>query len=205
MNALKTQLKVLSVDKALFRFQGNTTLFVNLLNDFCESFRNSAQEIQETIQAGDEEKAFKLLHTLKGISGNFSAEGLYESVICFSDAIRKPEIKNYDPYFNCFQSELKRVINSVKRLELPHVEEGLKNGQKKDILLDLSNHLNVFYRLLDENDMEAEQHFHMIKEELLPLLGHVHVKKMERCIDNFDFDSVRQMLTESVTHIDFSF
>ena len=86
--ALKTTLKENGVNLTvgLERFLGNEALFEKFLRKFL--LDSSFKEMSQSMEIGDTSEAFKAAHTLKGVAGNLSIDGVYHSVIPVMEALR---------------------------------------------------------------------------------------------------------------------
>lgn len=67
----------IDIDSCLKRIGGNHILFAKLLIEFTKNYATAADDIKNAIERGDFESARQLVHTIKGIAGNFSAKDLY--------------------------------------------------------------------------------------------------------------------------------
>jgi len=63
----------LSVQNALRNLNGNRSLYKKLLNSFAESYENVPQQIRDALDAGDQQLAVRLAHTVKGVAANLGA------------------------------------------------------------------------------------------------------------------------------------
>lgn len=65
-------------DKAIGRFMGNTTLFLQFIRRLPQALRFA--DIRKALDAQDDETFYMLVHTLKGTAANLSADNLAECV-----------------------------------------------------------------------------------------------------------------------------
>lgn len=74
------------VDGTLRRFCGNEVLYRRFLMKFLED--KTFEEICPKIDQGEADKAFQLVHTLKGVTGNLGLTRLYEASISTTEFLR---------------------------------------------------------------------------------------------------------------------
>lgn len=104
-----------NVDDVLNRFRGNESLLMRFLGTFPQdpNFENFKKAMEE----GRYEDAFKTLHTLKGLCGNLSIDGLYEIVCREVDYLRNGQTQEADKIFPEVVSEYERVIKILDTVE----------------------------------------------------------------------------------------
>lgn len=73
-------------DKGVARFAGKADLYVNFLRKFPKD--DTFAQLSAAMDAGDMTAAFAAAHTLKGVTGNLSLDGLYQSVLPLVEALR---------------------------------------------------------------------------------------------------------------------
>jgi len=66
----------LDVDRGLARINGDTELYVELLEMFADIYTSFGETLSAVIERGDRGEVVHLLHTLKGSAGNVAADGL---------------------------------------------------------------------------------------------------------------------------------
>ncbi|MDQ7091257.1 MAG: response regulator [Methylococcales bacterium] len=109
-----SNLSGIDVELALDRLGGKESIFRKLLLSFEADFTDITNKINEAFCLKDEETASRLVHSLKGVSGNLSAYKLYEKSQKLEDAINNQE--------NCFEAlsecdmALKELLVSIEQL-----------------------------------------------------------------------------------------
>jgi HPt (histidine-containing phosphotransfer) domain-containing protein len=73
--------KVLDIDEALQRFNGNNVMYVKLLKRFIEINSKLKENIENVVNSGNVEDMFMLFHSLKGGFANLSAKQLYNKSV----------------------------------------------------------------------------------------------------------------------------
>lgn len=76
----------MDVDGTLRRFCGNEELYTRFLMKFLED--RTFGEIRPLLDGGEDEKAFQMVHTLKGVTGNLGLTRLYQASIATTEFLR---------------------------------------------------------------------------------------------------------------------
>ncbi len=101
------------VEKAVQRMDGNVKTYYLIL----ESFRNSQQHtlpgIRSAIAAEDKEKAVRLAHTLKGLSGTLGAEKLQSVVAELESALKGGHSDQLEVLLLEVDSQLNRLLAAI--------------------------------------------------------------------------------------------
>lgn len=78
-----------NTDEGLKRSGWNPDLYKKLLAKFKSEYSNAADIIRKTYSDGEIENVKRIVHTVKGISGNLAAEGLYHASILVDTELEK--------------------------------------------------------------------------------------------------------------------
>jgi len=68
----------LNIEAALKRLNNKKSLYLNILKKFAENNKEVAKEISTTYNKKDYDTAKRVIHTLKGVSGNIGADNINE-------------------------------------------------------------------------------------------------------------------------------
>jgi two-component system sensor histidine kinase/response regulator len=106
----------LDVTSGLRRVSNNKKLYTKILHKFIESNRDFESEIKKSIQEGDEEKAARIAHTLKGVAGNIGANELYELAKEYELSVKENGIdsENVKVKFYDLNENLKKIIRELE-------------------------------------------------------------------------------------------
>ncbi len=105
------------MESSLQELGGNKTLLINLLWEFKKNYGSTALNTRAALQRGDADFALKLLHGLKGVSGVFGADELFNSASAFESGIKNKGAKDVQRLFQLFEKELACVLASAKLVE----------------------------------------------------------------------------------------
>lgn len=104
----------INLTEALERFLGNEALFEQFLKKFVSD--PSFQEMVTCMELGDSKKAFKAAHTLKGVAGNLSMDGIYQAVVPIVEALRTGDLTQAQKLFPVLEKNYNIVIQALKMI-----------------------------------------------------------------------------------------
>jgi len=130
--SLPDSLPGIDISSALRRLGGNRKLFFRLLKVFSCDYIDATAEINAALHCSDGEKAMRLAHTIKGVSGNFSAENLRVAASELEKGIRQQIPDEIEHLLEIFDQALKQVLKSIKFLESP-LSEDMHRANEKDM------------------------------------------------------------------------
>ncbi|MBF0118336.1 MAG: response regulator [Desulfobacterales bacterium] len=195
---LQIELPGINVQIFLKKIGDNKKLFKTILKDFFKNFKNSAIEIEAAWEQNDFNLAKRLVHTIKGASGNLAANTLYKAAIELERAIKIEDRNNFNQLFYDFKVALAEVIESAKFIEKD--DENLKTSKFEDVfnMAEVSSGINLLANLLKTNDLSAEDHLDLLKEKL----GESYCSKFKNEIEeiyehinNFEFEKAYEILS----------
>lgn len=111
----KEQLEALGidVDSALTRFMGLEALFAKSLSLFIAD--TSIETLKAAMQANDLEKAYAAAHTIKGVCGNLSMDGLYSKAAELCTLLTAKNGQAAQEKFPSFIQEYDNVLEGIKK------------------------------------------------------------------------------------------
>lgn len=150
----------LNIEDALKRINHNKKLYVNILNKFVENNKDIVQKIKISYQKKDYETTKRIIHTLKGVSGNIGADEIHnltkvveQDIVNHKDASLKEGliildkkiqqlIKSISTSFGIKEEKKLVEMDLVKINEfIPQLKEFLvkKSPKAKEVIKDLAN------------------------------------------------------------------
>ena len=180
----------LNLRSGLSRVGGNIDLYRNLLKKFRNSQAGAFEQIDDALEQGDLELAERLVHTIKGVSGNIGAEGLQAAAVKLESEIKKGAANRQSSELADFKAVLDDFITSLEVLsDEPAGEAG--SQPREAPLMDVEKVrtlLDGLIELLEEDDMEAEE----VLEELLEVLQGPETElaeEIKRGLSGYDFEA----------------
>jgi PAS domain S-box-containing protein len=184
----------INIQVGLERLTGDALLYRNLLKKFAVNQADTANKIQQALISKDVETAQRLVHTLKGVSGNISATFVFESATRLDNVLKNKDIQTAMAILPDFSARLSEVIQGINGLETG--KKGLQRTQHGPAADPgtLKPSLIALQKMLDENDTEAVSMVKQIKN-LIPgdeMKGQIN--QLTRQISEYDFDDAQNTL-----------
>ncbi len=106
------------VGQALHRLDGKVMILIHLLKKFEKEYHHFVTDLNETIEQGEMEVAKRMLHTLRGASGNLSALDLLAAATELEVALEdKPASDDHRILLDRLNEEHLRVLESIRSLK----------------------------------------------------------------------------------------
>jgi len=104
------------VQAGMHRLGGNQALYLELLQDFCNTYGEPENEIRRLIAEDNTGGARQLVHTIKGAAGNLSALSVTYSATELEKALEHPKPDNLPELLGNFSESLRQLQRSLDRL-----------------------------------------------------------------------------------------
>ena len=192
---LPDRLPGLDIPLALRRLGGNAELFRQVARAFGEQSGAVQDQLLGALGQGDWEGAARILHTLKGTSGNLSAQGLYTAVTRCEQAVRDREAGRLPGLLEELGRELGLVLASCRSLAAPEAPPPVRRT------LGLAELQPLLVRLAEEIRMsspDAEYPLGELKEALAGDGLEPRLLAVEERIRAFDYHGAGRELEQLV-------
>ncbi|MDD2972700.1 MAG: Hpt domain-containing protein [Lachnospiraceae bacterium] len=113
----KDQLKTVGIDveDAMDRFMNNEELYAKFLLKFLED--KDFEEMKVFLEEGNCQDAFTSGHTVKGVTGNLSINGLYYIIVPFVEYLRNGNLEAAREHFPELEKAYNDSINMIRILQ----------------------------------------------------------------------------------------
>jgi len=181
---------------ALRRVKGNKKTLSLILNDFALMYVDVITQIKDAVVQDKKKIFFSLVHSLKGASGNISANTLYFATCELERAVKRQD-DDLEACITGVDNELKKVVKSIKEkinIELVDLEDEIEKNKKdiKSIVIDLIKYVG-------ENDpVGADICINKIKKQSNDILSEKEITVIDKDIKNFNFYAADQKLAKIV-------
>ncbi len=223
----------INLKDALIRMNGNQKLFRKLLFDFEEKYASVTEEIRELLNKGDLHAAKCVAHSLKGLSGNLSADAIYSAAGKLEAGIsekngdisekngdiseKNGNISEKNGNYYTLLSQLDLILRPVMKVlkEWKEADEKKLRQNELSVAFEPAN-LDLIVpeqaapvmmelaRFLGRSDIKALTSFESLKEMMGFSKFRVTILKMEKHIDKFDFDYALSLLYEIAEELSIS-
>ncbi|NJN47479.1 MAG: response regulator [Candidatus Competibacteraceae bacterium] len=193
------------------RMGGNEALYRRLLAQFPTRYGAVLPTLRTALNDGDNEQAIQQAHALAGVAGNLSAISLEQAMRRLERAVLdQPE--TIPQYLNDAEIELRRVIKSIRRLD---VKGGERNYPDNAEVPDDSQpskqtpvsqtvwkeQVLLLTKLLAERDLEARTQFTtLIKQTADPQIRH-QLEPVGQQINRLQFVDASQTLVQVMANL----
>ena len=112
----KTTNILLDTQDGVTRFGGNKTLYLKLLNKFSESLNEDLPAFEKALSFDTNEEFKREIHSLKGVSGNLSANALYESCTALDASLKLGHLEQelYDKLVTIYKETRVEIVNFLQ-------------------------------------------------------------------------------------------
>ena len=194
---LPDSLPGLDLTKGINRVAGNQELYKKLLLSFYQDNKEKAQQIKQALQANDFNTARHLAHSVKGVSGNISAKRLFATARSLELQLNQESRKNLPELLDQFTTAMDEVMKSLAFLARIKSSEVTPLPDDTPINRDaVAGYIKELATLLDEFNMDAEQSFQNLKNQLSQQQYKQSMLKLDEAISHLEFDSATEILTE---------
>ena len=115
---LPDKLPGINIKSALNLFEGDENFLKNMLKYFYQEYQNAIPELHEAVNEADLKTARRLVHTVKGIAGYFSAYSLEKAAKELESALRQEKLDNLMVLLENFEGALAQLLESISTLKL---------------------------------------------------------------------------------------
>ncbi len=187
-------LKVIDSQAALALLDGNIALYRKLLQSFPKNHKDSINLVRAALKDGNQRKAKRGAHTLKGIAGSLGAQQLVATTRALEVLIGNSE--PCTEQLKLVEDELKKVLGDIRRL--PDREDSELREANMGLLLDkaeIKSRLHLLQEKISLSNMEAEE----ILEEIQRGVDERLFEKLEpvrAALALYDFEQSGQMIEQ---------
>lgn len=179
---------------ALARLGQNRVLYRKLLQEFYRDHQGVLAQIEQALAADNIDSAKRLVHSIKGVSGNLGMTELFASATVLDDALKHSG--NNRPDLAAFTTSFDNIIAELASLAQPACETCQKDLPCSPSSADAAALLPQLGKLaehLKNGSPRAIDVLYEIKADLCGQLGD-YVEHLEAQIESFDFEAAEESL-----------
>lgn len=177
----------IDINEGLQRVAGNKKLFISILKKFYTGNLKTPDEVKNAVTNKDYETAHRLIHTLKGVSGNIAAMTLHSKTKELEKYFIDRNLENIEEILAELKQYLNPVLNSIKEKVIENELEHESNINAED----LKTKLRQLKEMLENFDPEAQETI----REIHPIPGHkIDSAKLKESIETYDFEAAIRIL-----------
>ena len=182
------------VETGLSRYCEDEELYYKQLVGFPEKFGAAGEGSLEAFEADDIDSAIQIVHSVKGVAGNLSIDGVYAAAQSLETALRK-EPENAKKMIGPFKKALEEVAPRLAAIKREESQKREITPQEEPRIAALIERLRAVYAK-NERDGEA------LRELRSYLRDDPIFERVEQCVDGFRFSdavSALEALAQSRT------
>ncbi len=114
---LEADLPVFDPSRLLDQFGGEPEILVELRDLFLQDFPQQLERMQSGIAAGDADAVARAAHSLKGASGTFGAERVFQVALAIERLAREGQLDGVTMGLDLLRDEWAKVVQRIQNLE----------------------------------------------------------------------------------------
>ncbi|MBF0187040.1 MAG: PAS domain S-box protein [Magnetococcales bacterium] len=194
----------LQIDEALERLNNNRALYRSLLLEFLRDHGDVCRRLRPLLEEGSDspETARRLVHTIKGISGNISALPLHRAAKGFEQHLRSSDADACDIAAEQFCSEMEELVKILDRFVADEKGDATQNGftlrsdpVDRQAVVEAVSFLNQMVRYRNFRSQEAY-------DALVPLVRGISesaetlLESLGEAVDQIEFQQAQEILVD---------
>lgn len=161
--------KIIDMKQGMKRIGNNEKLYREVIHKFKEDLDSSKEEVSRLIKNKEYSEASKIVHKIKGCSGNVGAMQLFQVSNLLNGAIKSGVELDLSPYLIEFENDFDKTLQMVDIMISSWREEKVEPEDKiYHFSKDIEERVHYLQRLLLASDLDAFKEFQEI-QKLLPM------------------------------------
>ena len=192
------------VDSGLKRVGGNEKLYQTLLLDFHDRYSGTPEKVKKYLSEGAHSEARALVHEIRGVAGNLSADKLYQAAKLMEAAIEARSNPVPEELITGFSDACNQVMASLaefkkrKKTEKAPPDPPAQNAEKAQDARDFQEILFNLKQMLDRHDLSAEDYIAAVDIDADETGIAEKWKALCERIAELDFEAAKTLLDEIV-------
>ncbi len=109
-----TYLFIEDMNQVMERLGGNEALLQRLLLKFHDTYKNTAEALPSLLERAEREEAYRLVHSIKGVSANLGIAKVYRSAIVLENCMKADRYLTMQDETEIFLAELSSVFIALE-------------------------------------------------------------------------------------------
>ena len=184
------------VPGALARLGQKRALYRKLLIQFADDCRDRARELEDAIAQGNSAEAGRILHALKGSSGNLGMTRLYGAIIALQPGLGGTQIQQED--FDNFREAFAATLRTLERIPRISDTTNAASAQSTLSLPDIT--LERLRAHLHDGSPRAADLLPALRQALGEIFPEA-IRELETRIEAFDFEGAENTVETLLARI----
>lgn len=185
------QLPGITVETALARVNGNKKLLGQLIRLFAQEQQGVPTEIRHLLSENDFLSAARLMHGLKGVAGNLSADRLHLAARNLELALKGKDAAAAEALLPLLESAMKEICTTATLLAEPARPESGTDSGSPDKLCDL---LSQLQHLLEIHALDVEPQLNQLRRLLPPGDQRNQMEALAIAVQRLDYQQALMLL-----------
>ena len=198
-NTLVSNYPGLNTLDGLARISYQEKSYVNLLNSYVRDFSDAAIRIKDKFEQQSYADAQRLVHSLKGVSGNIGAKSVYQYSYEIDKKFKNKELEPINDLILQLEKTLAETVKEINRI----IEKQPVNEQSEiNFSTDMSDHypeimdkIKTLDQYLHQHNLDAEIVFESLKKLLFNPIYIDELNTIETNISRFDYANAQLELS----------
>jgi two-component system sensor histidine kinase/response regulator len=187
------QFKHINISMGLNHVDNDHDIYLNLLRKFKHNQADLMQKINEAVSRADTETLARLIHTLKGTSGNLGAESLHHYLLDTEKSFIVNAV-DLDSKIQKLNQLFTEVMNDLESMENINAVE---SAQLAEISAEeVRQQVNEIIHLLEQFDPQSEEKLEQLIQKPLDKSLIQDLNKSKSLIEKYDYETALVLLKE---------
>jgi len=188
------ELPGIDVADGLQRLNGNCAAYKRILLSFRDKQTGVAERLEQLIHHGEWDEAARLVHTLKGSSGNLGAKQLYESAAALEQGCRDADAAVAEAGFGALRASLVQVIDGLADLAAQDQPMPVTSIPIDFDPANVRMQLNELLQLLDSDLGAAQDSLAVLQQQVAGSDYTAPLKELENALNSFDIEAAKAVI-----------
>jgi two-component system, sensor histidine kinase and response regulator len=190
--AALSEIAGLDIADGLNRVAGNLKLYRSLLGQFVDQQGDAVSAVRSALASEDFASAERVMHTLKGVSGNLGAKALSGLATELERSLRDRNARSLEAGLSGLSSELARLMEAIRNSLAASAVAPLPNS-----VCDSAETVTLLKRLkqmLGDDDGAALDYLLESRERVGRVISGPELDSLQKAVGDFDFTAARDCL-----------
>jgi PAS domain S-box-containing protein len=178
-------IRYLDTKKGINRVNGNSEAYLRIVLKFRNNYSRFLSDFKNHLKNKRFDKAQTLIHSIKGVAGNISADSLYKGAVELERVLKQENPENFQDALYGFEEEFKNLLKSITQYEKKHlIKTQLPVAENEFMEYPLAGGLNDHNPLLQELKLLLKENNMRAKELLETLQNYKQTKELKELLGN---------------------
>jgi two-component system, sensor histidine kinase and response regulator len=181
-----TEIAGLDVADGLNRVVGNMKLYRSLLGQFADQQADTVSAVRASLAREDFASAERLMHTLKGVSGNLGAKVLSGLAAELESLLKDRNVQSLEAGLSTLAAELARSIDAIRNSLAASAAEAPLRAAASDSV-ETARLLKHLKQMLADDDGAALDYLLEVRDRIEGTISEADLDSLQKPVGDFDF------------------